>query len=1314
MNTHRQTQMNRFFSFFSALRFRPSSLALTLVFLLPLALFSQSVRQSFDSGRTIRGTQDGTIQPYPAIIQVEGMPEYLHKVTISFPLFHTFGYDELDILLEAPDGQFLVLMSDLPSDENPILNELNFSTEALDTLSVDNIRDFGVFLPANYGVEPDTFPAPIPEPIPPGVPDIFSLLDINPNGTWKLYVADDTDNVSLLIMEGGWSITIEAGSVPACRRPGPMEISEVTDFSAKLSFQPGSNNTQWDIYLTDNPVFGPDSDRPITLENVPSAEILLADTLLQADTEYWVWVRADCGDLTSAWRGPVNFKTGFNPCANARPVDLCTTYRFDRLPAYAGFATTSGNDWAFSFTPPEDGDYWVLFHDRSASNDVYYQPATADNCPTTGWKEGLWNRDLRVNRMDSLVAGQEYLVVLSGGGEAPAPFQLSACPIGALSIDRTDIYTDSIRVKMTPTLPAEAFEVYLGPAPIEAPGSGASPTYTSMTIDEEGYFTLTGLEDDTEYAFYIRTRCDERRSCWLGPFTVRTETICTLLTGFQADTVTTTWAGISFQWPANPAISRWTAYAVPAGSHPARDPVYVQEDISVGAESSAYLELLDFPAHRPTDIYLKASCDNTNQPWQGPYRLPLGTAPPVPVIPLYCGDQMTTRETAPYAGRSYLSVSNPCFQGSGDERIFRYRAGATGTIRIIGDAYGPTPDRTIRAAWFAKSASELPSKEGWTYLGCWEGRRNEKPLTVPTLELAVEKDSVYYILYDETGRFESGFRFRIANCVNPCPPVSGIELEKYALDSFALRWDRPVADGTFAISYLADFDGRDPIQITGHPDSTFLLTGDGFPWHYDIRVRAFCPDGSASDWVDTTLFIGLNPSRLEALMTICNPRLDPPGGASTPRRPYEIVRLNVPEDGEYRVGTTNYYFANDAPPLLVYEDDFSAERPQDNLLAGVYLRDRAQPFLIRADTVLTLSKEKDYYLVSNRRLFTEDDYLSNTYLYYWVDGPGEATLSAPTFNGRAARAHGRVINFHGLLESQLVCLDTSDWFHFYALGEDFTDRDQDYLMLSLENYPGFAYDDQSPLQLGDIPGASRITNPPAEYLVNESGWFVMNRFWNAPWLPQPPGPIRMRFYYTDSDFLDLQDSLALNGGNLTDHEQMVFYKINGIHDTDVLSPLLSHPGVPAATGYDDPFGYWEYQNGAAAGPMTWRYGRYDDAHYGEMLIRWLSGGGGGHSVKGTGALDPVTVDVAGIPAGERPLLYPNPFVDELFVEDRSLSGDLIARVEVVDLAGQEVVNRVFSDRVLRLDMGHLPAGLYLVKLRLRDGGMAGHKMVKGR
>lgn len=267
-------------------------------------------------------------------------------------------------------------------------------------------------------------------------------------------------------------------------------------------------------------------------------------------------------------------------------------------------------------------------------------------------------------------------------------------------------------------------------------------------------------------------------------------------------------------------------------------------------------------------------------------------------------------------------------------------------------------------------------------------------------------------------------------------------------------------------------------------------------------------------------------------------------------------------------------------------------------------------------------------------------------------------------------------------------------------------------MLSIEDYPGFDYDERYPLQVGDIPGASRITNPPADYLVNESGWFVMNRFWNAPRFNQPPAPVRMRFYYTDSDFRNLQDSIALNGGNLTDHEQMVFYKINGIHDLEALSPLLSHPGVPAATGFDDPLGYWEYQNGDAAGPTTWRYGRYGNAHYGEMLIRWLSGGGGGQSVRGTGALDPFVVSAEDIPEAERPLLYPNPFSDELIIEDRSLSGDLIWRVEVVDLAGRVLFNHMFSERTLRLNTGRLPAGLYLVRVMLKDGGMVSYKVVK--
>lgn len=140
---------------------------------------------------------------------------------------------------------------------------------------------------------------------------------------------------------------------------------------------------------------------------------------------------------------------------------------------------------------------------------------------------------------------------------------------------------------------------------------------------------------------------------------------------------------------------------------------------------------------------------------------------------------------------------------------------------------------------------------------------------------------------------------------------------------------------------------------------------------------------------------------------------------------YEVIRLNVPQDGEYLIGATNFDYSNSPPPLFIYEDDFDADRPQEQLLASVILEDKPSPFFIRADTVLTLSKEKDYYLVSARRLFTEGDYLDNTYLYFWVDGPAEAVLSPPIFNGRSAAAHGRVISYHGLLENEFVCQNTS-------------------------------------------------------------------------------------------------------------------------------------------------------------------------------------------------------------------------------------------------------------------------------------------------
>jgi subtilisin-like proprotein convertase family protein len=154
------------------------------------------------------GSGPGT--PYPSTLLVAGVAGPVTKVTATLSnLNHTYP-DDLDILLVGPGGQKTMLMSDCGGSLDLVNVTLTFNDQAPGTLPDASLIGSGTYRPSDYA-RGETLP--VPAPAGPYGTNLATYQNLNANGTWHLFVADDAsgDGGSLA---AGWFLTITASLPP--------------------------------------------------------------------------------------------------------------------------------------------------------------------------------------------------------------------------------------------------------------------------------------------------------------------------------------------------------------------------------------------------------------------------------------------------------------------------------------------------------------------------------------------------------------------------------------------------------------------------------------------------------------------------------------------------------------------------------------------------------------------------------------------------------------------------------------------------------------------------------------------------------------------------------------------------------------------------------------------------------------------------------------------------------------------------------------------------------------------------------------------
>ncbi len=154
----------------------------------------------------------GPASPYPAVINISGVTGLVNKATVTLSnLSHQFAND-VQVLLQGPAGQSVVLMAGVGGG-HPVTNiTLTFDDAASNSLPSSSLFAAGLGQlmsgtnkPTNDGLgQPFASPAPAG----PSAGVLATFIGTNPNGAWTLYVYDNSPGDSGDIANG-WSLTLE-------------------------------------------------------------------------------------------------------------------------------------------------------------------------------------------------------------------------------------------------------------------------------------------------------------------------------------------------------------------------------------------------------------------------------------------------------------------------------------------------------------------------------------------------------------------------------------------------------------------------------------------------------------------------------------------------------------------------------------------------------------------------------------------------------------------------------------------------------------------------------------------------------------------------------------------------------------------------------------------------------------------------------------------------------------------------------------------------------------------------------------------------
>ena len=302
--------------------------------------------------------------------------------------------------------------------------------------------------------------------------------------------------------------------IATCSKPASLAVTGITATSVTLSWSSAGEDVEYEI------AYGGVNFNPANAENIiTTSDTLYEITDLNTGSKYEFYVRTNCGgNDVSGWRGPV---AGAPGSYNMHVTGWDTLYTCGAIIYDDGGSEGdySNNCDSYLVVYPEEEGLFVQINGTLIAEGPSYDYLTFYDGVGTDrliLKTNQTSSQLYTIPTVQSTTGPITIWFKSDSSVPKSGFELITSCVSCIPPTISAAATSSSDILVTMLSPVESWDLVYGVHGFQIEAGTNEDDIFDSTI------TISGLDANTQYDFYVRANCEDGESEWAGPFSVTT------------------------------------------------------------------------------------------------------------------------------------------------------------------------------------------------------------------------------------------------------------------------------------------------------------------------------------------------------------------------------------------------------------------------------------------------------------------------------------------------------------------------------------------------------------------------------------------------------------------------------------------------------------------------------------------------------------------------------------------------------------------------------------------------------------------------